>query len=397
MRSTSLLRTRVVPVGLITAAALVVTACGGTTPASPSSTTAPSSSASPSSSSSGTATNSDTASASASESESLAVPTGDTVKVTLITKDSINPFFVAMQEGAKKAAEADNVELTIAAGKEDGDEDGQVQAIENAVARGDQGILIVPNGPGVNPAIVKARDAGLFVIALDTPPDPADTVDITFATDNFKAGELIGQWAAAQLGGKPATIALLDIFNDKIVSVDYNRDQGFLSGMGIDVKDKEVNGDEDATGSYSGGDYTIVCNEPTGGSADGGKTAMEACLAKNPDINVVYTVNEPSAAGASAALEAAANTGALIVSIDGGCDGVANVKSGVIGATAQQYPLRMAQLGVDAITTIARGGEKPATTPGLSFYDTGVALVTDTPATGVDSITSDEGTAVCWG
>ena len=129
--------------------------------------------------------------------------------------------------------------------------------------RGDQGILIVPNGPGVNPAIGKARDAGLFVIALDTPPDPADTVDITFATDNFKAGELIGQWAAAQLDGKPATIALLDIFNDKIVSVDYNRDQGFLTGMGIDVKDKAVNGDEDATGTYSGGDYTIVCNEPT--------------------------------------------------------------------------------------------------------------------------------------
>ena len=124
---------------------------------------------------------------------------------------------------------------------------------------------------------------------------------------------------------------------------------------------------------------------------------MEACLAKNPDINVVYTVNEPAAVGASSALEAAGNTGALIVSVDGGCDGVANVKSGVIGATSQQYPLRMAQIGVDAITTIARGGEKPAVTSGLDFYDTGVSLVTDTPAEGVDSITSDEGTALCWG
>ena len=136
---------------------------------------------------------------------------------------------------------------------------------------------------------MKARDAGLFVIALDTPPDPADTVDVTFATDNFKAGELIGKWTAGTLAGKPAVIALLDLFNDKIVSVDYNRDQGFLTGMGIDTVDKAKNGDEDATGNYSGGTYTIVCNEPTQGNQDGGKTAMENCLSKNPDINVVYS------------------------------------------------------------------------------------------------------------
>ena len=225
------------------------------------------------------------------------MPTGDTVAVTLITKDSVNPFFIAMQEGAKAAAEKDNVNLTIAAGKADGDEDGQIQAIENAISRGDQGILIVPNGPGVNPAIVKARDAGLFVIALDTPPDPADTVDVTFATDNFKAGELIGKWTAGTLAGKPAVIALLDLFNDKVVSVDYNRDQGFLTGMGIDTVDKGKNGDEAATGNYSGGTYTIVCNEPTQGTQDGGKTAMENCLSKNPDINVVYSINEPVGAG----------------------------------------------------------------------------------------------------
>ena len=46
------------------------------------------------------------------------------------------------------------------------------------------------------PTIQKARDAGILVIALDTPLDPIDAADATFATDNFKAGELIGQWAA---------------------------------------------------------------------------------------------------------------------------------------------------------------------------------------------------------
>ena len=58
--------------------------------------------------------------------------------VTLITKNSTNPFFVAMQKGAKEAGEADGVKLTIVAGKADGDEAGQVAAIEEATARGER-------------------------------------------------------------------------------------------------------------------------------------------------------------------------------------------------------------------------------------------------------------------
>ncbi len=324
---------------------------------------------------------------------------GEEVGVTLITKDSTNPFFVAMQKGAQADAAKNNVKLTIASGKQEGDDQGQIEAIEQAVARGDKGILITPMSEGVNAAMTSAREQGLYVIALDTPPDPADTVDITFATDNRLAGQLIGKWAAAQLNGEKATIALLDLFNDKIVSVDYNRDQGFLEGMGIDVKDGKKNGDEDKTGKYTGGkggDYEIVCNEAANGAEDGGRTAMEKCLAKNSNINLVYTLNEPTAVGASGALKAASKD-ALIVSIDGGCAGVNSVKDGTIGATSQQYPLKMATMGMEAIAKIARGGEKPKPSEGLDFFNTGVALVTDKPADGIDSITADEGAKICWG
>ena len=255
------------------------------------------------------------------------------------------------------------VDLKLAAGKEDGDEDTQIQAIENAISKGDKGILITPNGPAVVDALKKAKDAGLFVIALDTPPDP-ETADITFATDNFPAGELIGKWTAAQLGGEKATIALIDLFDDKVVSVDYNRDQGFLDGLGIDTADAKVNGDEAKTGNYSGGEYEIVGNEASQGAEDGGRTAMETLLAKNPNINVVYTINEPAAAGAFEALKAAGeNEDVIVVSVDGGCAGVNNVKDGVIGATAQQYPVKMAELGVKAIVELVKTGKKPANSP----------------------------------
>ena len=323
------------------------------------------------------------------------------VGVSLIVKTTSNPFFVSMQDGAKKAAEADGVDLKLAAGKADGDEETQIQAIENAISKGDKGILITPNGPSVVDALKKAKDAGLFVIALDTPPDPADAADITFATDNFAAGELIGKWTAAQLAGKKATIALLDLFDDKVVSVDYNRDQGFLSGLGIDTADKKKNGDEAKTGKYTGGkggDYEIVGSQATQGAEDGGRTAMETLLAKNPNVNVVYTINEPAAAGAFEALKSAGKEkDVLVVSVDGGCSGVNNVKAGVIGATAQQYPVKMAELGVKAIVELAKTGKKPANSEGLDFYNTGVELVTDKAADGVKSITTSDASKICWG
>ena len=289
--------------------------------------------------------------------------------------------------------------LTVEAGQADGDTQSQIDAIEAAVARGDAGILITPSGDAVVPAIEAARDAGLYVIALDTPPNPADSVDITFATDNYLAGQLIGQWAAAQLDGESAVIAMLDLFNDSVVSVDTLRDQGFLNGMGIvEEYDPSGNGNEPESGEYSGGEYEIACHEPTDGAVDGGRSAMESCLAANPDINVVYTINEPAAQGAYDALSAAGMSDVMIVSVDGGCDpGLRLVAEGVIGATAQQYPGDMAALGVEAIRTLADGGEAPEVTEGLDFFNTGVSLVTDTPVDGIESLTVEEGQARCWG
>jgi len=321
----------------------------------------------------------------------------DKVAVSLITKDQSNPFFVAMIKGATAKAESLGVELTVSSGKDESDYAGQISAIENAISAKHAGILIVPVSTEVNAAITKARDAGLFVIALDTPPDPADIVDITFATDNCEAGRLIGQWTAKKLAGKKATIALLDIFDDRIVSVDYCRDNGFLEGMGIDVKDPKVMGDEAKTGKYSGGDYEIVGNVATGANEEGGRTGLEKLLAKNKKINVVYTINEPTAIGACAAAAAAGVKIDAMVSVDGGGAGIGAVKSGCINATSQQYPLLMADLGVQAIYDIVKNGTKPAVSEGLDFFNTGVKLITDDPQEGVPSESTEYGLANAWG
>ena len=216
----------------------------------------------------------------------------------LITKTDTNPFFVKMKEGALQAAGENGIELQTFAGKIDGDVESQIAAVETCMASGAKGILITPtDSRALTPIIEQAREMGALVIALDTPFEPIDTADATFATDNFKAGVLIGQWAKMTLGEEAANakIALLDL-NASEISVDYLRDNGFLEGFGIDIKDPTDIGDED--------DPRIVGNDVTNGNEEGGRSAMENLLQLDQDINVVYTLNEPAAAGAYEALKA---------------------------------------------------------------------------------------------
>ena len=311
--------------------------------------------------------------------------------VCLITKDATNPFFVKMAEGAfAKAAEL-GVELRSFAGKFDGDHETQVAAIETCMAADVDGILLVASDTkAITGVVEQARDAGTLVIALDTPLDPIDAADMTFATDNFEAGRLIGEWAAKTMGDtSEARIGLLNI-NVSQPTVGVLRNQGFLTGFGVDIGDPNRWGDEE--------DPRISGQELSSGNAEGGREGMENLLAIDPDINVVYTINEPAAAGAYEALRSFGKADdVLIVSVDGGCPGVQDVADGVIGATAQQYPLRMASLGVEAVASYAETGEVPEATEGKDFFDTGVGLVTDAPVEGMDQLTVEEGLELCWG
>lgn len=364
------------------AAALCATAALAACSSSSSSTSAASSG------SSGTSASSGSASAS-----------GQTVGVSLILKTLTNPYFVTMKNDAEADAAKDGVKLTVAAGSSDGDTQTQISAIDNAISEGDKGILITTNGNAVNTALEQAEKAGLFVIALDTAPTPPSVADITYATDNTAAGKLDGEYAAKMLGGKPAVIAMLDLFNNQVVSVDIDRDHGFLEGMGINPGNPNENGQEAKSGTYAGGGkYTIACHQPTQGAIDGGRTAMEDCLSANPDINVVYAINEPAAEGAYAAIKAAGKQNQIkVFAIDGSCAGLKLVSSGEFAADAVQYPGKMAVLGMEAIAKLARGGSKPSVSNGLSFYDTGTALVAATPLPSVTTETPATGASACWG
>jgi fructose transport system substrate-binding protein len=298
------------------------------------------------------------------------------IKVGLITKDATNPFFVKMRAGATAAAKQSGAQLLYAAGKSSSDNASQIAAIENMTTAGVKGILItVADGKAENAAIAKARKAGVLVIALDSPTVPKSATNALFATNNFNAGVLIGKYARAATKGKTVTIAMLDEHAGS--SVGALRHNGFLKGFGI-----------------SNSDSQIACVGNGEGQTAPSQTAMENCLQKNSDINVVYTINEPSAAGAFTALKNAGKTSddVTVVSVDGGCQGVRNVKAGIIDATSQQYPLLMASRGVAAVVNYAKTGKKVS-----GYTDTGVNLITGKPMAGVPSKSIAYGLKNCWG
>ncbi|GAB0117932.1 substrate-binding domain-containing protein [Acidisoma sp. 7E03] len=313
------------------------------------------------------------------------------VSACLITKTDSNPYFVTMRKGAIIEAKKLGVALKTYAGKYDGDNQTQVSAIESCIADGAKGILITASdSKAIVPTVEKARQAGLLVIALDTALDPVSAADMTFATDNFQAGELIGQWAKAYLGDKAADakIAMLDVSIEH-PSVDVARDHGFLTGFGIKIDNPQV---------FDVPDPRIVGHAVTAGSEEGGQKGMESLLARDPNINLVYTINEPAAFGAYQALKSVGKADKVtIVSIDGSCTGVRGVQAGIIAADSQQYPLKMASLGIKAIVDYAKTGQKPQASAGKDFLNTGTALITAKPQPGLASITPAEGAKLCWG
>jgi fructose transport system substrate-binding protein len=301
---------------------------------------------------------------------------GGPVKIGLVTKTETNPYFVKLRESAKAAAQAKGAELIALAGKFDGDNEGQVSAIENLVQQRVKGILITPsNSAGVLGAIKEAQNQGIVVIALDTATDPANAVAATYATDNEKAGQLLGQYTKSRLGGKAPQIVAMDL--DPSASVGIQRHNGFLEGMGLPLKTPAIIGS-----ALTQGDQTKA------------QQAMENLLGRTADkVNVVYNINEPAARGAYQALKSRGlQDKVLVAAIDGGCQGVQDVKDGKFEATVMQFPKKMAEGGVNAVVAYAQNGTKPS-----GFIDTGATLITDKPVPGMESKDSTWGAQNCWG
>jgi fructose transport system substrate-binding protein len=300
---------------------------------------------------------------------------GGPAKIGLVTKTETNPYFVVLRQAAKAEADRKGASFVALAGKFDGDNDGQVTAIENLIQQGVTTILITPNtASGVLGAIAQARSRGILVIALDTATEPASAVDATFATDNTAAGRQQGAYVKAALKGVAPRLLMID--GTAGATVDTQRHNGFLQGIGLTNSSPAVLGHQSANGDQNKA-----------------QQAMENLLQRNPNVNAVYSMNEPSGRGAYAAIKSRGLASNITMgSIDGGCEGVRDVAAGQFAVTVMQFPRKMAISGVDAGVAYAATGTKPS-----GFHNTGSAVITDRPLPGIQSQNTAWGLKNCWG
>lgn len=252
-----------------------------------------------------------------------------------------NPFFVQVAKGAEAKAKelgGDGVQVTALAS--DYDLNRQYSQIDNFIASGVELILLNAADPeAIEPAVRRAQEAGVVVVAVDV---SAAGADATVQTDNLEAGRLACQYIVDALpdGGSMA------IINGPPVSAVIDRVNGC----------KEV---IDAAGTIE-----IVSDNQNGkGSREGGLEVMIGLLTAFPDIDAVFSINDPQSIGADLAAKQLGVSELIITSVDGAPSIEDALKSDtLVEASAAQDPYKMAQMAVEVGLDIMQGNPPAETT-----------------------------------
>lgn len=242
-----------------------------------------------------------------------------------------NPFFVALRDGAQKAAKDEGVELLVSDAQNDASQ--QQDDIQNYVTQQVSAILVNPvDSEAVVPAIQSANQADIPVLALDRGADGGE-IATTIASDNVQGGqmageelvELVGEGSVAQLEGIPGTDPARD------------RGQGFEEAINA----------QDAV--------EVVASQTANFDRNQGLNVTENILQSNPDITGIFAQNDEMALGAVQALDERAGSEVKIVGFDAIPDALEAIQDGTMNATIAQQPDRIGSLGVENAMKIING------------------------------------------
>jgi ribose transport system substrate-binding protein len=276
-----------------------------------------------------------------------AVPQGDDKPtVALVLKTLNHPFFVDMRRGAQEAADRLGVTLQVQAAEREIDVEKQMQIVENLIQTGIKALCITPSGSReIVSALVKARDAGVPIVIVDTRVDPkaaaeAGVAPKTFVgSDNYEGGRLAGEYAVKVTGGK-ARVAILE-------------------GIpGHETGDSRLRGFRDAVAGQSG--VTIVASQPANWERDQGFNVFQNMLQAHPEIDTVFAASDLMALGAIEAIAAAGRTGKMrVIGFDALDDAKKAIAAGTMEASVAQFPAEMGRVAVESAVKVIRGEQIP--------------------------------------
>lgn len=263
-----------------------------------------------------------------------------TVRVVLIPKglNDSNTFWSDVIEGAQMAASERNVELTVLAPSFETEVEVQNRMIEEAIELRPDAIVLAPSDyVKTLPYARKVEETGIKLVILDSVM-AEEAGCCVVATDNLKAGYRMGEYIKPYLN-EDSVIGIME--HIKGVSTAVEREQGLLEALGT-YRDKIVD--------------VRYCDS----SNDKSYEETKAMLTENPDINVIFGLNEDSASGAARAVRDMGLGGEVdMVGFDSSLEEIQFLESGVFDAIVVQRPLNMGYLGVSMAYQAARSMEVP--------------------------------------
>jgi ribose transport system substrate-binding protein len=252
-----------------------------------------------------------------------------------------NPFFVALAEGAEAKAKEINPNVQVNTASADYDLNKQFTQIDNFIASGVDMILVNAADPNaIASAIKRAQASGIVVVAVDV---AAAGADATVQTNNVQAGEIACQYIADKLGAEGGKVIIQN---------------GPQVGAVVD----RVNGCKEVLGKNS--NIEILSDDQDGkGSREGGLTIMQGHLTRFPEVDAVFTINDPQAVGSDLAAKQLSRSEFFITSVDGAPDIETALKgSTLVEASASQDPYKIAQTAVEVGYKIMNGEVPDETT-----------------------------------
>ena len=269
--------------------------------------------------------------------------------VALVLKTLNNAFFIDMQQGAEAAARRLGVDLIVQGAEREVDVDKEMQIVENLIQKHVDAICLTPSGSReLVPAVVKANQAGIPVVVMDTRIDEValheagGQVATFIGSDNFEGGKIAGTYILQRLGGR-GKVAILE---------------GIPGHETGDMRRKGFHSVVDPAG------IQVVASQTANWERDQGFNVFQNILQSHPDIQALFACNDLMALGAIEAIAAADKTGQiLVVGFDAVKDARDAIRQNKMAASVAQHPEEMGRIGVESALKVIRKEPVPAFIP----------------------------------
>ncbi len=265
---------------------------------------------------------------------------GKVIGVSLLTLQ--HQFYQDLKAGLEQKAKENGYELVVTAGEFDPAK--QANQLDDFIVKKVDAIIVAPcDSAGVGASIEQANKAGIPVFTADIASTSATGKVVSHvASDNYLGGKKAGELMVKALGGQGDVV--------------------LITHPGVTSVIDRVRGFKDVVAKAKG--IRILAEVPAWGQRAKAASVMEDMLVKLPNLKGVFGINDDSALGALAAVEAAGKAGKIaIVGYDATPEARDAMKKGFLYGDTIQYPKQIGELTMGAVKDHFGGKKVSAVIP----------------------------------